>query len=297
MRTILASIAILVCTAQLVPAVEPLEVDVWPSRPPGVTADEKLEIKSVVDEKIGIKITKVSKPTLTVYRPPAESSNGAAVVVCPGGGYHILAWDLEGTEVAKWLNGIGVTAIVLKYRVPRSETEPHWVPPLRDAQRALRLSRQHAKDWGIDAERIGILGFSAGGNLSALAATNFDNVRYDAIDVTDEQSCRPDFCCLIYPAYLTKEQGLGVTDLALAENLPVDERTPPTFLAHTGDDGISAANSLGFYLALKNHKVPAELHVYPKGGHGYGLRESENAVSSWPDRVARWFRTIGVVEE
>lgn len=296
MRMFLAVTAITVF-AQLTCAAEPVEIDLWPVRPPGVAEDEKLEVTSVVDEKIGIKITKVSKPTLTVYRPAAESANGAAVVVCPGGGYHILAWDLEGTEVAKWLNGIGVTAIVLKYRVPRTKSEPHFVPPLRDAQRALRLSRKNAKEWGIDAERIGILGFSAGGNLSALAATNFDNVRYDAIDVADEQSCRPDFCCLIYPAYLTKEQDKRMTDLTLAENLPVNERTPPTFLVHTGDDGISAANSLGFYLALKNHKVPAELHVYPKGGHGYGLRPTENAVSSWPDRAARWFKTIGVISE
>ncbi len=295
MRTCLGTLAFFFSLAFSAFGGEPSEIDVWPGRPPGVAEDDVLEVTSNADERIGVRITKVSKPELTIFRGPESGDLGAAVVVCPGGGYNMLAWDLEGTEVAKWLNRIGITAVVLKYRVPRSTTEPHVAPPLRDVQRAIRLTRQYAQEWQISPDRIGVLGFSAGGNLAALASTNYNERTYEPVDAADRLSCRPDFSCLIYPAYLTKQQGRGVTDLTLMDNLPVDKNTPPTFLISTGDDGISAANSMGYYLALKNHGVPAELHVYPSGGHGYGLRPSEHAVSTWPARAEHWFRSIGVL--
>lgn len=274
-------------------ASEPVaEVVLWPQGAPGVGAEAAAENTVAQDQRIGRRVTKVAKPLLTVYKPAKEKDTGAAVVICPGGGYHILALDLEGTEVAAWLNGIGVTGLVLQYRVPRSKDAPKHAAPLQDAQRAIRVARQHAADWGIDPQRVGILGFSAGGHLAATAATNFATSVYEARDDADRLSCRPDFAVLVYPAYLTGEGD----ELQLAPELPVAAQTPPAFLVHAGDDRISATNSVAFYLALKRAGVSAELHVYPTGGHGYGLRPSEHAVSRWPDRAEQWFASRGLLK-
>jgi acetyl esterase/lipase len=236
-----------------------------------------------------IRLGNVSKPTITVYPAPKETATGAAVLVCPGGGYSILAMNLEGTEVCRWLNSIGVTGILLKYRVPvRSGIERH-TPPLQDAQRALGLIRSRAKEWGIDPARVGILGFSAGGHLAAVASTNYEKRTYPTVDAADTQNCRPDFALLIYPAYLaTKED-----PTRLSSELPVTAETPPTFLVMTQDDPIRVENVFAYGLALKAAKVPFELHVYAQGGHGYGLRPSANEVSHWPERAATWLKTQG----
>ncbi len=268
---------------------EPLILDVWPGDVPGEKGDigpERFQPAGDPARRQVQRLENVSHPTITVSKPPADKDTGATVVVCPGGGYGILAWDLEGTEVVEWLNSIGVTGILLKYRVPRRADQPKHLAPLQDAQRAVRLVRSRAKEWGIDPERVGILGFSAGGHLSAAASTNFDQRQYEAIDPVDQFSCRPDFAILIYPAYLTEGDGL-------APEIRVTGKTPPTFFAHAGDDPISPENSIAMYLALKEAKVPAELHVYAGGGHGFGLRKSEFPCSTWPARCESWLRTQG----
>ncbi len=239
-----------------------------------------------------IRLGNVSQPTITVYRPPHATDTGAAVIVCPGGAYHILAMDLEGTEVVQWLNSIGVTGVLLKYRVPARPGRPRHEAPLEDAQRALGLVRQRAAEWGVDPRRIGVMGFSAGAHLAATLSNNFEPRVYEPVDAADQTSCRPDFVMLVYPAYLTVEKEGD----KLAPELNVTARTPPTFLVQAEDDGVRVENSLFYYLALKKAKVVAELHVYPAGGHGYGLRPSAQTVTTWPARAEQWLRSLGVLE-
>jgi acetyl esterase/lipase len=212
------------------------------------------------------------------------------LTVCPGGGYSILAIDLEGTEVCSWLNSIGVTAILLKYRVPKPSLETRYAAPLADAQRALGLVRYNASKWGIDTSHIGIMGFSAGGHLSAAASTNYQKRTYPAIDAADVESCKPNFVMLVYPAYLTvKEEGDKI-----AAELPVNANTPPTLLIQTEDDPVRVESSVFYYLALKKEKVPAEMHLYTTGGHGYGLRKKGTGILEWPKRAEEWLHTIGM---
>ncbi len=272
-------------------AEKPTTLQVWPDEVPGEKGDiDEERLLPPKGEKPVDRLTNVTKPTITVYKPVGEKDTGAAVLICPGGGYNILAMDLEGTEVADWLNSIGVTGIVLKYRVPRRKDRPKHLAPLQDAQRAMSLVREHADQWGIDPGRIGILGFSAGGHLSATAATNFDRRQYEKIDDTDQISCRPDFAVLVYPAYLIEGD-------KLAPEITVDAQTPPTFFVHAGDDRISSENSAEMYLALKQAGVPAELHIYTSGGHGFGLRPSDNPCSTWPARCEEWLRNRGLLKE
>lgn len=261
----------------------------WPGKAPGIVAavgeerDTSGDTGRPVAGKPVIRLGDVSKPTITVYRPAKGKSNGTCVVVCPGGGYNILAWDLEGTEVCQWLNGQGVTAVLLKYRVPAPKEGARHAPALMDAQRAMSMVRSKAKEWDIDPNKIGILGFSAGGHLSAVTAYGEDKRAYDPIDKSDEVSYRPNFAILIYPAYLMegKEQ-------KLSSAMQVTKDSPPAFLVHANDDGVPADNSALLYLALKKVRVPAELHVWTAGGHGYGLRKTERPVTGWPDRCAEW---------
>jgi len=239
------------------------------------------------------RITNVTVPTITIYQPDPKHDTGAAVVVCPGGAYHHLAIDKEGTEVCQWLNSIGVTGVLLKYRVPQREGFPRYRLPLEDAQRALGMLRLRAGELGIDPRRIGIIGFSAGGNLAAVLSNNHEKRLYPRVDGADEQSCRPDFAMVIYPGWLS-EGGRG--SRGIAPKLPVSkERTPPTFLVQAEDDGANVENSLNYYFALQAAKVPAEMHLYPKGGHGYGLRQQGDRVNTWPDRAAEWLRDLGVL--
>ena len=267
-------------------------IALWPGAAPGDTGDIGVEkdTTSAKEDKSSpgyvIRLGNVSQPSITVYSPPQDKNTGAAVVVCPGGGYSILAMNLEGSEVCEWLNSIGVTGILLKYRVPvRKEREKH-AAPLQDAQRALSIVRHRAKEWSIDPRRIGILGFSAGGHLTATTCANGATRTYTAIDESDTESCRPDFALLIYPAYL------ATANLAqLVPEVKVTAETPPTFITMTQDDPIHVEGALLYSLALKQAKVPFEMHIYPKGGHGYGLRPTANLVSQWPQRAEGWLST------
>jgi len=234
----------------------------------------------------------ITNPTIQIFSPPAGKKTGAAVIVFPGGGYRILALDLEGTEVCEWLNRIGVTGVLLKYRVPPHEGAVRYAAPLQDAQRALRVVRSRAQEWGIDPARVGVLGFSAGGHLAAAASTNYDEQTYPPGDAADKLSDRPDFAVIIYPGYLAvKEDGDK-----LPPEIKVSANTPPTFLVQAEDDPVRVENSLTYYVALKNAKVPAEMHLYAKGGHGYGQRPTELPVTLWPKLAEQWFHTIGVVK-
>ena len=271
----------------------PTTLDVWPGRPPsesGSIGEEK--VTTARDGKTIVGITNVSKPTLTVHRPEKSKDTGVAVLVCPGGGYNNLAWDHEGEQVARWLNTLGITAAVLKYRVPRRPDTPRGEPPtqpLQDAQRALRLIRSKAADWGIDTKKLGMLGFSAGGHLTAAAETNADRPSYEAIDEVDRQSCRPDFAVLIYPGGAIKR---GSDELR--PEIRISSAAPPTFLVHASDDP-GVENSVRLYLAFKQAGVPAELHIYGTGGHGFGMRPSNKPHGSWPQRCEEWMRSQGIL--
>jgi gluconolactonase len=289
-----AALAFLLLLPLLVRSADPgPALAVWPKGAPGEKGnigDEKHTTAKGRDAVVSI--TNVSTPTLTVYRPAKDKNTGAAVVVAPGGGYTNLAWEHEGTMVGEWLQSIGVTGVVLKYRVPRRADQPKDAPPigaLQDAQRAISITRSSAKEWGIDPNRIGMLGFSAGGHLTAWAATNSDRRAYDAIDDTDKASCRPDFAVLIYPG--------GLVDRAnreqLAPEIRVSKDTPPCFFALAYNDNGPLDGSLKLIAALKKAGVPAELHVYSAGGHGFGMRAAEKPHATWPKRCEEWMRTEG----
>lgn len=291
-----ALIALLALGSSWVHAEVPKAIPLWPGLVPGVKADlpAEADISKPGDELVAgrpvIRLGNVSQPTMTIYRPDPSKDTGAAVLVCPGGGYYILAMDLEGTEVCAWLNSIGVTGVLLKYRVPRRDGMPPHLPALQDAQRALGLLRSQAPDLGIDPQRIGVLGFSAGAHLSAALSTQTTARAYPVVDAADQADSRPDFCVLIYPAYLTDPQQRDhlAPELAFSGMNP-----PPTFMAQTQDDSSYVDSSLVYYRALKNANVPAELHLYPTGGHGYGLRRTTATVTTWPDRVEEWLRSAG----
>lgn len=276
------------CTSQ---AAQRQTLKVWPGTAPGEKGDvgEEHLMPAKKEARPVQRLTNVSQPTLTIYPADPAKNTGTAIVICPGGGYSILAMDLEGEEVATWLNSIGVTGIILKYRVPARKDQPKHLAPLQDAQRAVSLVRSHAADWKIAPDRIGILGFSAGGHLAASTTTNADQRQYAALDEVDKTSCRPDFAVLLYPAYLVQKDG------TLAPEIRVDAHTPPLFFTHCGDDRISSENSALMYLAAKRAGVSAELHVYATGGHGFGLRPSPNACSMWPDRCRDWLQSRGLL--
>jgi acetyl esterase/lipase len=255
-----------------------------------------------------VRISLVQQPAIEVYLPSKQNATGQAVIICPGGGYGVLAYDWEGTDIAKWLNANGIAAIVLKYRLPNSKS--NIVPqlsPLLDAQRAIRTTRANAEKWHIKRDKIGIMGFSAGGHLASTAGTHFDAGNANAPDTIDRLSCRPDFMILMYPVITMSQpymhQGsrnnlIGANaDSALAKyysnDLQVTKETPPTFLVHATDDGgVPVENSLSFYQALKNNKVPAEMHIYPYGGHGFSLAIGKGYLATWPDRCIDWLRSL-----
>ena len=265
-------------------------------------------------------VSNVTRPTMTVY-PPTVKNTGAAVVVFPGGGYQVLAIDLEGTEVCDWLTPKGITCVLLKYRVtdvgpyPKSGPYPESSMALEDAQRAVGLVRFHAAEWHLDPHKIGVLGFSAGGHMVAAMSTHFAKRLYPAVDAADKESCRPDFAVAIYPGHLSlpaakwdAEQGTkkfvlhppANTDrnLGLNPDLSITSQTPPTFLLQAEDDHVdSADDSLAYYIALKKAGVPVEMHLYAQGGHAFGLRPTQFPITRWPQLVETWLGTIGMIPE
>ena len=278
------------------PGAEPLVVDLWPGKTPGDIGINGQETSRIHQSPLvgpTRLVTNVSKPTITVYRPSGDKNTGTAMVICPGGGYWDLYWELEGEEVAAWLNTQGMTGIILKYRCPRRPGEASAEPPpgpLQDAQRAISLVRSRAVEWRINPNRIGIVGFSAGGHLSLATATGFTRRRYEPIDAVDTVSCRPDFAVACYPGYLKardKDQ--------LRPAICVPAGTPPIFMAHASDDnesygGSLSENSVLMYLALKRAGVPTELHVYATGDHDFGVRQNDKLPSSWTQLCINWLR-------
>lgn len=278
------------------PADDPTLV-LWPSGAPGPQTATGLEHDTTkpTDRPVAgrpvMRIGDVSVPTITLYAAPAAHNSGAAVMVFPGGGYSIVAIDLEGTEVCAWLNSIGVNCVLLKYRVPDTGPYPKSAAALQDAQRAMGVVREHATEWHIDPQRIGVLGFSAGGHLAAALSTHFDRRLYAAVDAADQQSCRPDFAIVIYPGYLS----IAEKNFEFNPDIPVTSSMPPTFLVQAEDDPVHVENVIDYFLKLKQAGVPAELHVYAKGGHGYGLRPTDLPITTWPRTAAIWLHTIGVL--
>ncbi|MGH9501479.1 MAG: alpha/beta hydrolase [Terriglobales bacterium] len=278
------------------PAAGQVTLELWPHGAPGAKPNPAAELNTTTakDHMVAgwpvYRLGNVSTPTLTLYAPKANET-GAAVVVFPGGAYRILAIDLEGTEVCDWLNSIKVTCLLLKYRVPDSGPYPKSAAALQDAQRALGIVRSHAAEWHIDPKRVGVLGFSAGGHLSAALSTHYDQRLYDMVDAADQLSCRPDFAVIIYPGYLA----LAERNFAPNPDIHVTEKTPPAFLVQAEDDPVHVENSIVYYTALKNANVPAEMHLYAQGGHGYGLRRTALPVTAWPELVKTWLQTIQVL--
>jgi len=304
------------------------QMPIWPGAAPDaqpIAGPEtiKTEAKELVAGKPWLYINNVSQPTMTLYSPKGKNT-GATVVVFPGGGYQILAIDLEGTEVCDWLTSKGITCVLLKYRVtdvgeyPKSGPYPESPMALEDAQRAVGLVRSHATEWHIDPHKIGVLGFSAGGHMVAAMSTHFAKRLYPAVDAADKESCRPDFAVAVYPGHLSLsaaewDAGQGKKkfvvphpdhlskadeNLALNPDLHVTSQTPPTFLLQNEDDNVDGVNqSLAYYIALKKAGVPVELHLYAQGGHAFGLRPTKLPVSRWPQLMETWLGTIGMIPE
>lgn len=286
-------------------------IKLWPATPPdnAPSAEPEADTPTPQSEQIAgrplVRLGHVSTPTLTVYEPQTAPS-GTAVVVFPGGGYSILAIDLEGTEVCQWLNSIHVTCLLLKYRVPDSGPYPKSPAALEDAERAVSLVRTHAADWHVDPNRIGVLGFSAGGHLAAALSTT-DRRLYAPVDAADQTSFRPDFAFVLYPGYLAEPpagQRPTGPDAAWAiaprqftpnPNLHPTSKTPPTFLLQAEDDPVHVENALSWFEELKSAHVPAELHLFAAGGHGYGLRPTALPVTGWPTLATTWLHTIGML--
>ncbi|MCI0744452.1 MAG: alpha/beta hydrolase [Verrucomicrobia subdivision 3 bacterium] len=298
-----ALFVLLLVVSSALTAAEPLVVNLWPGAVPDeapgigperVRMSQKLDRKQVEVTEPTRLITGVTNPTITIHRPAGEKETGTAVLICPGGGYWDLYWQLEGEEVAEWLNSIAVTGIILKYRVPRRPDEPKGEParrPLQDAQRAVSLLRSKARDWGINPQRIGIVGFSAGGHLAIATATSFDKRTYEPVDDVDKISCRPDFAIPVYPGYLkSKDKDELVPGLRIPTN------TPPVLLVHGGDDIISPPeHSVLLYLALKRAGVPAELHIYANTTHDFGVRTNARPYSRWTEACCNWLRDQGLL--
>lgn len=284
------------------PATQPPQViEIWPGQVPDEAGDigaERTRMSPALDRvqvevtEPSLLVTDVSKPSLTIYRPESDNDSGTAIVICPGGGYWNLYWQLEGVEIAEWLVAHGITGIILKYRVPRRPGEPEAEParrPLQDAQRAISLVRSKSQELGIRADRIGIIGFSAGGHLAMSSAVKFDSRSYSPIDEIDAVSCRPDFAIAVYPGYLKAKDADKVAD-----GLGVVPNTPPTFLVHGGDDIISSPeHSVMMYLALRRAGIPTELHVYASTTHDFGVRNAERPYGGWTDACIRWLKHQG----
>jgi acetyl esterase/lipase len=282
------------------------QIPIWPGQAPDAQTASAPE-EYLAGTGLGIAgrpvyaVRNVTRPTMTVYLPTGKNT-GAAVVVFPGGGYQILAIDLEGTEVCEWLTSKGIACVLLKYRVPNSgmhwddkcqcQVSPKSPTALEDAQRTVGLVRFHAAEWHIDPHKIGVLGFSAGGHMVAEMSTHFDHRLYPPVDAADQESCRPDFAVALYPGHLWIDE----KKFELNPNIHVTNQTPPTFLVQAEDDDEDdISHSLVYYIALRNAGVPVEMHLYAHGGHAFGLRRTEMPITEWPELAEKWLRTMGMI--
>jgi len=287
---------------------QPLTVKVWPDGIPGSKSDpDYKEVITMTGDRI-TRCEKIVNPDLTVFLPSKEKANGAAVLICPGGGYGVLAFDHEGNDIAKWLNDNGIAGIILKYRLPSDrimENKP--VGPLQDAQEAIRIIRRNAGNWNINPEKVGVIGFSAGGHLASTLSTHYAEKVYE---VKDNTGARPDFSLLIYPVVTfdttfthrgSRNNLIGLKpDEKLVRHFSnerqVTRDTPPAFLVHSSDDKVvPVMNSIGYYKELQKNSIPSELHIFQKGGHGYGLSPKGGTESSWPELCIRWLKAMGLI--
>jgi acetyl esterase/lipase len=304
-KTVLALICLIAISGSL--AAQTKVIDLWNGKIPGAIRNDKF--RQMVDTAAGwVDKKSIAYPTLAVYPAPVEKATGTAVIICPGGAYGGLAIKHEGEQVAKWLNSFGVTAFVLKYRLPDdSIMENKSIGPMQDGQRAIRMVRSHAKEWGVNPGKIGIMGFSAGGHLAATLSTLYKDKVYESEDST---SARPDFSLLIYPVtsmnpdithWGSRVNLLGNSPTAemikhFSTELQVNANTPPAFMIHSMDDGaVSVQNSINYALSMRNSHVPCELHLYQTGGHGYGLGKPASTESSWPEACRKWLETRGLL--
>jgi acetyl esterase/lipase len=285
------------------------QVPIWPGTPPDAKPRSGPEGAGPGSALYGgrpiVVVTNVSQPTMTVYSPQGTNT-GVAMVVFPGGGYQILAMDLEGTEICDWLNSKGITGVLLKYRVPVKKVGPYGESPpaLQDAQRTLSLVRYHAAEWHIDPHKLGVIGFSAGGHMVAATSTHYPKRSYRPVDAADKASCRPDFAIAVFPGHLTlgsprdTHTWSSPRHLDLNPNVPVTSNTPPTFLLQAQNDPVDGVNnSMAYSLALRNAGVHVELHLYAEGGHAFGLRRTRFPITEWPALVEKWLGTIGMISQ
>jgi acetyl esterase/lipase len=270
-------------------AAEPVVVKLWPGGAPEksgvkIEAEKEMPKKSADDV---MRLTNVTEPMITVFKP--EKPNGTAVLVCPGGGYGILAYEHEGSQVCDFLVQHGVTGILLKYRVPKRDPKDPGREALQDAQRAMGIIRHHAAEWGLKPDRIGILGFSAGGHLTVMTTLHANERTYTTDPALDVEDATPNFAVPVYPAYLVSKED----PFHLLPGFEVSAKSPPMCFVHANDDSWSATASALLYLEYKKLNIPCELHIYAKGGHGFGMRKSGGPVNDWPDRVAEWMKSMG----
>ncbi len=279
------------------------QLPIWPGLIPDARPLKGPEMSATVVDATGkpravggrpwVYVDRVSQPTMTVYSPRGNNT-GAAVIVFPGGGYNVLAIDLEGTEICDWLTSKGITCVLLKYRVPCVKTGPYrdCLTALQDAQRTVGLVRFRAAQWHIDPHKIGVIGFSAGGHMVAAISTHFEKRLYPTVDAADKESCRPDFAIALYPGHLAVPE----RKFALNPDIRVTRRTPPTFLLQSEDDPVDPVeNSLVYHAALRKAGVPVEIHLYVRGGHAFGLRRTNSVITEWPQLVERWLGQIDVI--
>lgn len=272
-------------------AAEPVVVKLWPGgapEKPGVKIEAEKEMPRKNAEDV-MRLTNVTEPMITVFKP--EKPNGTAVLVCPGGGYSILAYEHEGSQVCEFLNKHGVTGILLKYRVPKRDPNDPGREALQDAQRAMGIIRHHASEWGLKPDRIGILGFSAGGHLTVMTSLHANERTYTVDPALDVDDATPNFAIPVYPAYLVSKE----EPTKLLPGFEVSEKSPPMCFVHANDDPWPASGSALLYLEYKKRGIPAELHIYAKGGHGFGMRKSGGPVNDWPDRAAEWMKSMGYI--
>lgn len=287
---------------------QPFTVKLWPDGIPGSKTDASYVEEIITSEGRTTRCNRVVNPDLTVYLPPAGKGNGAAVLVCPGGGYTTLAFDHEGNAVARWLSENGIAGIVLKYRLPSDRImENRSIGPLQDAQEAMRVIRRNAGEWNLDPSKIGVIGFSAGGHLASTISTHYADNVYKVKDQTD---ARPDFSLLIYPVIsmdstithigsrtnLIGRKASPELEKRFSNDKQITSDTPPAFLVHSADDTVvPVVNSLNYFKGVQALKIPCELHIFQKGGHGYGLATKGGTESSWPDLCLKWLKSIGII--